>query len=330
MTVLHLSLTARGLAEAERPSFRRARRTDGRAEPGLAGVEGLLRGALAALPPGAPVVVMVHGRGYAPGHRAHCPHALLFTAARDGGPGRILSWPRRLGLAGSAIAERRGLAVGLGWNGRGDIWTAAAAAERTAPELARLVTLMRRLDPARPVDLVGHSLGARVILGALPRLHAGAVGRVILLAGAEFAARAEAALDTPAGRLAEVVNVLSRENDLFDWGFETALAPLSGRRALGAGLGHLANAVDVQIDGRATARALARLGFRLAPPDLRVCHWSVYLRPGVFPLYRALIHQRDELTLDRLRAALGTAPEPRWSRLPRALSFGPFRPSLPV
>lgn len=314
MTLLQIALDCDGLRDFERP------------ERGAAGVGAAVAAAAAELPAGAPVVVMLHGKGYRPGDRRSCPHRLLYADRATDGRSRFISWPRRLGLAGPGGGRHPGLAIGLGWDASGHLWRAAGQADAAAEGLARLVTLIRRARPDRPVDLIGHSLGARVILGALPRLHAGAVGRTILLAGADFVAHAEAALDTPAGRAAEVVNVTSRENDLYDWMFETALAPRGGGRALGAGLGHLPNAVDVQIDGRAACRGLARLGFRLARPERRICHWSVYLRPGVFPFYRALIHRREGLPLAALRAALAAGPEPRWARLP--LPFAPARTSF--
>lgn len=303
MSILHIAQTPEGLRDLAQPGA------------GAAGAEAAIRAAAAALPPGAPVVVMVHGRGYRPGHPDACPHRLLYADRATDGRSRYISWPRRLGLAGPGGGRHPGLAIGFGWDGRGTIWTAARAADHAATGLARLVTLLRRAIPDRPVDLIGHSLGARVILSSLAYLHAGAVGRIILMAGAEFVARATSALATPAGRTAELVNILSRENDLYDWLLETALAPLGGSRALGAGLGHLPNAVDIQIDGRAARRGLARLGFRLAEPRLRVCHWSVYLRPGVFPFYRALLHRRDTLSLTDLRAAMATPVEPRWARI---------------
>jgi hypothetical protein len=314
MSLLQIALHPDGLCDFGRP------------ELGAAGVGAAIREAAARLPAGAPVAVMLHGKGYRPGAPGRCPHALLFADRVVDGRSRYVSWPRRLGLAGPGGGRHPGLAIGFGWDGAGHLWRAAAQADHAGTELARLVTLIRRAMPDRPVDLIGHSLGARVILGALPRLHAGAVGRAILLAGADFVDHAEAALASPAGRLAEVVNITSRENDLYDWMFEAALAPGGRGRALGAGLGHLPNAVDVQIDGRAARRGLARLGFRLAEPERRVCHWSVYLRPGVFPFYRALIHRREGLPLAALRAALTDRPEPRWARLP--LPFAPPRPSF--
>lgn len=307
MTILQIALLPAGLRDMARP------------EAGASGVEVGLRAALAGLPPRAPVVVMLHGKGYRPGSATDCPHRQIFAARPEGTRGRHVSWPRRLGLASQPAAAPRGLAIGLGWDARADIWTATRAADHAAGELARLVTLIRRIAPDRPVDMIGHSLGARVMLGALPRLHAGAVGRMILLAGADFSGRARAALNTPAGRAAEVVNVMSRENDLFDFLFEAAHLPLGGDRALGSGLGDLPNAVDIQIDGVEARAGLARLGYRLPEPRLRVCHWSVYLRPGLFRFYRGLLFRRDTLTLHLLRAALATRPDPRWSRLAPAL-----------
>ncbi|MBN8194837.1 hypothetical protein JI667_22320, partial [Bacillus sp. NTK074B] len=77
------------------------------------------------------------------------------------------------------------------------------------------------------------------------------------------------------------------------------------------------NWLDIQIDHAATVAGLRSLGLPLAAPPLRICHFSVYLRPGVFRLYRRLLHDREGLTLAQLRAALSETPDPRWSRLPR-------------
>lgn len=297
---------------------------------GAAGVEAAIHAAVAALPATAPIVILLHGKGYRPGHTNTCPHRLLFADTSPQTGRRYLSWPRRLGIAASGPLRNRGLAVGFGWDSFGDIWSATQAADHAAPELARLIALIRVHAPDRPVDLVGHSLGVRVMLGALARLQAGDVGRMILMAGAEFGDRARAALSTPAGRHAEVINVMSRENDLFDWLFETALAPFGGWRAVGAGLGDLPNAVDIQIDGAGGREGLARLGFRLPEPRLRICHWSVYLRPGVFRLYRGLIYRRDQIALADLRAALSAPAEARWARLRSAARPLPFDPGTPT
>lgn len=279
------------------------------------GPEGAIAQALATLPPGCPVVIMVHGKGYSPGDPALDPHRLLYAPRPGHGASRNISWPRRLGFALPNPRLPRGLCLGFGWPAAGNLWTATAAADRAAPMLARLIQMVRRADPARSIDLIGHSLGARVILGAIPHLAAGALGRVILLAGADLTRNAARALDTPAGRAAEILNITTRENDLFDALFETALAPFGGASALGRGLPRHPNWLDIQIDHPATAAALRALGLPLAAPRARICHWSVYLRPGTFRLYRALIHDRARLSLPHLRAALRHEQQPRWTRL---------------
>lgn len=270
---------------------------------------------MAKLAVGVPVVVMVHGKGYCPGDQGRDPHALIFAPRSGHGSSRHVSWPRRLGFTLPGPRDERGLCIALGWNANGSIWQATAAADQAAWMLSRLVQMLRRIDPNRRIDLIGHSLGARVILGAVPLLAAGMLGRVLLLAGADFTYRARAALDSPAGASAEFINITTRENDLFDFLFERALTPLGRARALGAGVAGVANWLDIQIDNPATRRALIGFGLPLAAPQARICHWSVYLRPGVFRLYRALIHDRETLALASLRAALALAPQRRWSRL---------------
>ncbi len=113
----------------------------------------------------------------------------------------------------------------------------------------------------------------------------------------------------------QVVNLTTRENDLFDFLFEwLAVAGLD--TAIGQGLRWTpANWLGVQIDQDATLAALIRLGYPLPPPPARINHWSPYLRPGVFTLYRALLD--GSLPMAALRAALPTRRDRRWSRLLR-------------
>lgn len=281
--------------------------------------EHALASALEPLPPDAPVVVLVHGRGYAPGIAGRDPHQLIFAPRPLRDEPRFLSWPRRLGFALPGANRRvaaRGLCIGFGWDARGDIWRATHNADGAALMLARLVQMIRRAAPGKQIDLIGHSLGARVILRAVPLLSEGALGRVLLLAGADFTSRAEAALASHAGRGAEFFNFTSRENDLYDFLFERSHHPLSGAPAIGRGLEkNTQNWLDIQIDNDLTRTRLAALGFNLPPPRLRICHWSVYLRPGIFRLYRTLLHDRQRLTLPQMRACLDHPGQGRWSRL---------------
>jgi len=174
---------------------------------------------LAVLPAGAPVLVMLHGYRYSPSHRRNDPHRAILAPGSQAQP---QSWPRRMGFGRGSADE--GLGIAFGWEAGGSLWRAYAEAGRAAQALAALIALIRARHPG-PVGILAHSLGARVALAALPQLAPGDVGRMVLLAGAEFAAVAQTALASPAGQSAEVLNVTSRENDLYDFLFERLLAP---------------------------------------------------------------------------------------------------------
>lgn len=267
-----------------------------------------------------PVVVMIHGYRYAPDAARHDPHRHIL--APDPGAGEAIpSWPRALGFAPEG---EDGLALGFGWNARGGLRAAYARAETAGAELAALLAPLARRT-GHPVALIAHSLGARVALSALSRLASGAVGRIVLMAAAEFQCAAEAAIASPAGQAAEVLNVTSRENDLFDFGMELAVGALR-RRALGHGLAQGSDRwLDLQIDHPGTIEGLRGLGFQIDPGARRCCHWSAYRRPGLFDLYRTALRHPERLPLDLLRRHLPDQSAPRWSRL---LALPALRPAM--
>ncbi|RYH11540.1 alpha/beta hydrolase [Tropicimonas sp. IMCC6043] len=258
-------------------------------------VQGELHAALTRTSPGAPVVVMIHGYKFSPAFEPHSPHShiLSLSPARD--DWKALSWPRALGLGSDAKDEP--LCIAFGWEARGSLWHAYERAAKAGRALAALIVLVRRLRPEISVDVLAHSLGCRVALSALPHLPARSMGRAVLMAPAELRSRAIARLDSVAGRSVEVLSITSRENGVYDRLLEWLLAPLRfGDRSLGAGLSHLAdNWIDVNIDHRDTRAALASCGFPVPASDKRICHWSVYLRPGLFPFYRAVLHRKIPL-----------------------------------
>lgn len=273
---------------------------------------------LDALPAAAPVVVMIHGWRYAPGFAKDCPHGSILSLDPAPWDRRAVSWPRHLGLDGSG-----GLGIALGWNARCDPWRAHARALDCGPALAKIAETVHSLS-GRPVQVIAHSMGARVALAALPLSRPGRISRMILLAAAETRARALCALSSPAGRTVEVVNVTTRENDLFDACFEWGIH-LGLRTSIGQGLGRThTNWHDLWIDQPATLRALAAIGHPLADPPRRICHWSPYLRPGTIELYRALIDGRLSA-----RALPRSAPARRWSRLILGAWGFPVAPGLP-
>ena len=256
-----------------------------------------------------PVIILLHGRKYRPGTTDACPHRHLFTTSAEA----PWAWSRHLGFGTGHKGE--GLGIGFGWNARQSPARALASARAAGLALADTVAAIRAVWPDRPVHMLAHSMGSEVALTALPHLRAGDVARMIFMTGASYRSTAEAALDTPAGRTLELVNITSRENDLFDFLFERLTrAPRPGDRAIGQGL-DAPNALTVELDCPRTLRHLSDMGHPVAAPRRRICHWSAYTRPGALRFYSGLLRHGDRLTLPRLRAGLPDAPAPRWSRL---------------
>ncbi|WP_417725474.1 hypothetical protein [Salipiger sp.] len=269
------------------------------------------------------VTIMVHGFSYQPGLPGHCPHdSLLSLAPRRTGP-RLASWPQHLGFGRGARNE--GLAIGFGWQARGSIWQAHAECTRAGHQLARLAESVKRLAPDRPLHVVGHSLGARVALCALAGAEAGSFDRLILMTPADHAANAAAALASPAGRGVEVLHVASGENLVFDQLLQRLVPPpVPGDRIMGLDPDPLPNLARLRIDCAETLAALRHAGFPVAPPLRRICHRSPYLRPGLFPLYRAFLAGAPDLAAlrrmlaprARTRRAAGRGPHPQAATLP--------------
>jgi hypothetical protein len=215
-----------------------------------------------------PTVIMVHGYKYSPFVQGRCPHGRIFHAG---------AWPAQL-----HSNTQGALTIALGWHARGGLLRAYDTALRQAGQLAQVIQAVRGRGP---VHLIAHSLGATVVLAALPYLRAGDVGRIVLLSGAAHLGLAHHALATPAGATSDVFHVTGRSNALFDFAFES-LIPGSG--AIGRGLRY-GNATILQIDCPVTLARLAALGYPLARAQRRVCHWSCYTRPGVMTLNAALL-----------------------------------------
>lgn len=254
----------------------------------------------------APVIVLIHGYKFSPFVPARNPHTHILSL--DPRPCRTaVSWPRRLGLGQNGAKEP--VLIALGWEARGTLWQAYGRAAEAGRGVAALVDLVSEIRGGGAIQVMAHSFGGRVALSALPHLPPGAVDRMILLSAAEMRSRAEAALACPAGRALDVLNVRSRENAVFDRMLEWLVAPCSlGDRAVSAGLAQgTPRWIDLTVDDVATRDALAALGYPIPPPDRRVCHWSVYLRAGLFELYRAVLSQN--LSFAALRNCLPHTPQ---------------------
>lgn len=251
---------------------------------------------LARLAPGAPVVVMVHGFRYCPSGRATDPHRHILSDNPETDHWKAVSWPGMLGLRGE-----HGLAIGFGWSAGGTIWGAYRRSTGAGQALGDLLETLHRLAPGHPVHLVAHSLGARVALRGAAR--AGTVRRAILINPAMFRSDASDLRDPLRGT--EVFSVLTRENRAYDWMLRAVL-PSYGP-TLGRGGPDWGSWLDLHLSHPDALRGLAQLGHDIAPPQARICHWSGYVRAGVWDFYRRLIHRPSETPLPLLRAA--TTPQ---------------------
>lgn len=282
----------------------------------------LLRHALAAGP--GPVTVLLHGYRYRP--EQDCPHEQIFSLTPKTNLSRVISWPHHLGYAQDRPAL--GVLICFGWDAQGTVQSAYGRAAKAGRALAALVDMVRNAAPNRDVNVLSHSMGARVALQALHDLPLGAMNKLILMAAAEYKEPLRAALDTPAGHHAQVLHVTSRENDLYDFLLERFVSSAHPKDiAVGQAQLNLPNLRTLWLDHAGTLRQLHGLGFRIPPPRRRICHWSPYLRPGVFALYRALLS--GELSIAQLDAALPVVEPVRWSPLrSRALRLALPLPAL--
>lgn len=254
--------------------------------------------ALRTLAPDQPVPILIHGLRYAPGIRGMDPHDQILSP--EGLPQQGMpSWPRHLGLR----EGQNQLMLAFGWQAGGTLWHARRQCVDAGRALAELIADIHTLSPGRRISVMAHSLGARVLWQALSHLPAHSLWRAVLLYPATLRAETERALATPAGQSVEIINITSGENRFFDYGHALLTTGLSAR-PLGSGLRRMrAGWLDLRIDCETTLCGLDQLGFRIGRRERRVCHWSSYLRPGIFSLYRALIAVPDALSLTTLERA---------------------------
>lgn len=303
MAVIHVTASETGL---------RLRGPDG--EDGGAPAADAFARALDRVPHRGAVAALIHGFRFDPASRRHDPHRLLFD------PHDPACWPRRMGFTPDGAED--GLCIGFGWDarggapavpaggGRGGVSSAArrlvpglgfaAAYARAAEAGAQLGRLIRQIHALRPdlrVDMLAHSLGARIALHA-----AGApgAGRAILLGAAVHAAEARALTATqhPSSARAEgaqVINVISRRNDLFDALFEAAAPPppcgapgALGREGLGL---RRRRWIDLDLDGAEFEAWLAARGHALGAARRSPCHWGFYARSGALELWSGMLRR---------------------------------------
>lgn len=281
------------------------------------------------LPQDAPIIVLTHGFMFDPFGGPHCdPHQFLYhfdseRAAQDRWK-RSVSWPLGLGFSNEAEDGAEGLCVAFSWSARTPLWEAWMRQRRArfslaydeagaaGMALAETIRVLAAAFPGRRIDLVGHSLGARVVLAAIatlaregdPARHA--LGRAILLNPAEFVESALETLAVAGSAMPQVYAVGARENSIFNMLLER-FAPRVPFPRIGLGREGLGRAhprwIDLQLDRADLEDWLSVRGIEIDSTPRKACHWGVYNRSGVMALYRAILRERSPWSLDALRAS---------------------------
>lgn len=284
-------------------------------------METLLAQRLLDLPKDAPLLLMVHGYKFSPLIPRYNPHETIFARDVSNPTWKVRSWPHQMGLGD--FHNKDGLAIGFAWDARSRNWFAGPSLrevyERAGNEgahLAHVINLIAQLDPTRKVDVIAHSMGARVILSSLQHIAQTNLGRVIIMGGAEFGAVALEAMQCRVAREAKFYNITAKQNDFYDLLFEhLANRPGPADRSLGMAFPFgRSNWVNIQIDDIPSLRKLQSMGIRIAAPTKGFCHWSFYTRDGIFNLYQAILNRQPGFTPSALSVRLGPLPEVRKSR----------------
>ena len=322
----------------------------------------------AQLPDDQPVVVMVHGWNFDPGTKhiskpwkakANNPHSRLFHFFRDqpletAMKAHSTSWPLGLGVEPDD-GGASGLAIAFGWDSAPGWWDSLtqhglnpyARAYRMVREifgwqLAVLLEALSRVLPARKIDIVAHSLGTAVVTRALAKIASGsrrlsapsqqtiaALGRVILLAGAEYVAEAQFMMRRLNWRhddgianaerdaaifpnIPEFYNVTSRENDVLDKLGENLGPTVNGSRQV---IGHNGLEMldprwcDIPLDHPEVAdwfqkdgREYAVSGDNTSAVFAVLDHWIHFTWPDNMRVYKDILRERDVWNVSWLKS----------------------------
>lgn len=259
---------------------------------------------------GRTAVVMVHGWNYDPREDGATnpdddPYQLVFGPPNPAKPGE--SW---LPLIDDSADGAR--AVGFAWTSIGTQWQAGNAgwsnfyqypvldlAPLAARALATIIVALRQAGAT--VDLLAHSLGTRTTVQALSLLgqsgHGDAIGRAVLLGGAEYCCDAQAAL---AVAQPEVFNLANRDDPVLTLGAEQMCHPYrpngdASSRVIGRQGVPNGGWTDVQLNRADVAAWYAANGYpdlSGQPCDGRGEHWAYYHQPGNRRLITDLLSHR--------------------------------------
>lgn len=256
-------------------------------------IEPIVRAAMEDTDPTAPLVIYVHGH---------------------------MDWPHPDILAQAKASD--GLAIQFLWDGLCSNWAApfrAAALYRTAghraAEFRQLLTLIGEIDPQRKIDIMCHSLGARIGLMALRGLpKTVALSRVVCVSAVEFSAPTLVAVHAMQGRNVDFFNITTEEQPFFHQMMQR-FGPQPGPKDLLLSRGFAfpqANWFEIRLDVPAVRNPLSQIG--AIKLDL-----NRPVGPKLAAQFgEAFVYRKKETATEVLRERLG-------AELPQPLSMVPLR-----
>lgn len=248
---------------------------------------------LARLPIREPIVIYVHG------HEDWPPADILREAREKPALSLNFNWPSKAKFAAVVPDVRR-------------LYDLAGQA---AVPLANLINLLGELAPGHRIDLMGHSLGARSCLAALPKVKHPNVARLICLSAVEFSAITLLALQAPMARKIAFYNVTTPSQPLFHR-FMHHFGPRPGPadRLLSKGFAFPRNNwLDIRLDDPVVRRPLTELCTRM----LEIKPGTA--KPALISQLEAVFLQNRTLTgVSEMRQLLGAS-------IPGPLTMTPVR-----
>lgn len=278
----------------------------------------LLRHRLARLSSDQPVTIMVHGGGFSPFSNRADGQATIY--ARHLGPKRwqSRSWPMRFASASVSVDET--LVIGFGWNAvRSEILSGpnnAALFDATTAEaenLAKLVNTLAEAGNRRPINIVCHGLGARIVMQSFQYLSSNHISRVVILSGHEFSANTLTALSQPNTKQTQFYNMRSSATRLVDHRANAEM-PKSGPKDRLIALGfpfQRHNWIDLETSQYDQRRQIMR-GASLPILRRRFCKWSFGPDRAIDDLITRIIHNAPNTSVQTIRDrlfAVQPAPE---------------------
>ena len=233
-----------------------------------------------------PPVIAVHGYRYDPQARnRNNPHLGTFRTWRE----QLLKGRETLGFGWYSAPAGLGAVLRAWRHGRYNTYRWAwDLAEDAGRALAQVI-----LGLNRPCEILCHSLGSRVVLGALRADNALPVTNVVFMNGAELARTA--CRTAVANRHVRFVNLVVREDDVLAR-FGSVFAPKGGLYASvighgGLGLQAPTNWIDVALDAPEVQIWGAEHGWALRGdnPDSAGDHWFTFRHEGNHGLIRAAL-----------------------------------------